>query len=181
MERQMKKHPTTLIIILGLTCLSNICCKPSKEAKTFYLRSSKTGRLIGPIRLTPGHCLPPLYEQTYIIADPTESELKVRKLLETLTHESHYVDEQVDRAIETINRMLKHRLGDKAPPVRYESVDGFLPDTIMMDLTKRPAYDALCDIAAKAKVCIFIEDGTVVLSSKPLRETAKKHINSEQK
>ena len=165
---------------MGLTCLSNVCCKPSKEAKTFYLRSSKTGRLIGPIRLTPGNPLPPLDEQTYIVADPTESELKVRKLLETLTYESHYVDEQVDRAVETINRILKHRLGDKAPPVQYEGTEGFFPDTITMDLTKMPVYDALCDIAAEAKVRIFVEDGAVVLSAKPLREMANKHTNSEQ-
>lgn len=169
----MKKHSIKLIIIVGFIGLGTLGCRRSKVADTFYLRSSKTGRLIGPIRLTPGNPLPPLDEQTYIVADPTESELKVKKcLLETLTYENHYIDCDIDFTLETIQSMLDSRLGDKAPPVRYEGVDGFFPDTITMDLTKMPAYDALCDIAAKAKVRIFIEDGTVVLSPKPLREMA---------
>jgi hypothetical protein len=171
MERQMKKHSIILIIIVGLIGLGTLCCRPSKEADTFYLRANKTGRLIGPISLTPGHTLPQLDEQTYIVADPTESELKIRKcLLETLTYENHYIDCPINHTLETINHMLERRLGNKAPPVRFEDVDGFVPSAIMMDLTEVPAYDALCDIAAKAKVRIFIEDGTVVLSAKPLRK-----------
>lgn len=177
----MKKHSITLIIIVGFIGLGILCCRPSKEADTFYLRASKTGRLIGPIRLAPGHALPLLDEQTYIVTDPTESELKVRKcLLETLTYENHYIDCPINETLKTINRMLEHRLGDKAPPVRFEDVVGFVPSSITMDLTEMPAYDALCDIAAKAKLRIFIEDGAVVLSSKPLREMANKRINSDQ-
>ncbi len=158
MERQMKKHSIKLIIIAGLIGLGIFCCRPSKEADTFYLRSSKTGRLIGPIILTPGHVLPQLDEQIYIVAEPSESELKIRKcLLETLTYIEHYIDCEINNTLETIQVMLDNRLGDKAPPVRYEGVDGFFPSPITMDLTEVPAYDALCDIAAKAKVRIFVE------------------------
>jgi hypothetical protein len=177
----MKKHSITLIIIAGFICLGSICCRPTEETDTFYLRSIKTGKLIGPISLTPGHTLPQLDEQMYIVADPTDSELKIRKcLLEIQMYESHYIDYQVDWAIDDINRMLKHRHGDNVPPVRYERIDGFLPDTITMDLFEVPMYDALCDIAAKTKLRIFIEDGAVLFSAKPLRETANKHANIQQ-
>lgn len=176
----MKKHSIKLTIIAGLIGLGIFCCRSSKEADTFYLRSIKTGRLIGPIRLTPGHTLPQLDEQTYIVADPTESELKVRKcLLETLTYKNHYIDCPIDMTIDTIQGMLDSRLGDKAPSVRYESLEGFLPDTITMDLFEVSVYDALCDFAARTNLRVFIEDGAVIFSAKPLREMANKHTNSQ--
>jgi hypothetical protein len=169
----MKKYIALLTITMGFIVLGTVCCRPSKEVETFYLRACETGRLIGPISLTPGHPLPPLDEQTYIIAaDPTSSELEVRKrLVESKGYESHYIDIPPDEVVETISMMLKHRLGDKAPLVRVEAAAETKLPLITMDISgDEPAYDVLCNIAARAKLRIFVEDGVVVLSAKPLRE-----------
>lgn len=174
----MKRIAVVLTIIAGLIGLCTLCCEPSKKVDTFYLRACETGRLIGPIRLTPGHPLPPLDEQAYIVAGPAKSELEVRKrLLESRGYRSTYFDCTVEEVVETIHLMLQHRLGDKAPPVRVEGVDAL----VAMDISgEESAYDVLCDIAAMAKAHIFIEDGAVVLSPKPLREMATKHIDSDE-
>ena len=177
----MKKCAIVLIIIAGLTGLGVLCCRPSQPTNTFYLRACQTGRLIGPVPLKPGHLLPPLDEQTYIVADPTESELEVRKsLLETPVYESHHFDCTLADLVETINQMLKYRLGDKASPVRIESVDESKLPLITMDITEEPAYDALCNIAAKAQVRIFVEQGAIVLSRKELREMHNKSMGSDK-
>lgn len=146
----------------------------STRANQFYLRDYQTGRLIGPISLTPGYLLPLLNKKNYIVADPTESELEVRKcLLESKGYESHYIDIPVDEVVETLNRMLKHQLGDKAPPMRVEvPAESRLPLLTMEITAEDPAYDVLCSIAARAKLRIFVEDGAVVLSQKPLKELA---------
>jgi hypothetical protein len=169
----MKKYSIVAIVIAGLVAMGTLCCRPSKEVETFYLRASETGRLIGPVSLTPGHPLPPLDEQAYIVAaDPTPSELEVRRrLVESKGYESHYIDIPPDEVVETINMMLKHRLGDKAPLIRVEAATETKLPLITMDISgQEPAYDVLCNIAAKAKLRIFVEDGAVVLSAKPLRE-----------
>jgi hypothetical protein len=166
----MKRIPIVLTLIAVLIGLSTFGCKPSKEVEAFFLRSCKTGRLIGPIRLSPGHRLPVLDEQNYIVASPTDSELEIRKLLlETSGGESHYVDCEVDEAIKMVRHQLKRRLGDKAPPVRLDGVEAL----ITMDINREDsAYDALSNVAAMTKTHLFIEDGAVVLSSKPLEEIA---------
>jgi hypothetical protein len=177
MERKMKRIPIVLTIIAGLIGLGTSGCKPSKEeAETFYLRSCDTGRLIGPVRLSPGHRLPPLDEQGYIVADPTDSELKIRKiLLNTPGCESYYYDCDVDDVIEMIRHKLKQHLGDKAPPIRIDSVDA----PVTMDTSdKQSAYDILCKAALMAKAHLFIENGAVILSSKPLKEIAIQGNNS---
>ena len=98
------------------------------------------------------------------------SELEVRKrLLESVGYESAYFDCEVDDVVETIQHMLKHRMGDKAPAVQIEDVNA----SITMNVSgKEPAYDVLFNIAAKAKARIFIEDGAVILSRNKLRETS---------
>ena len=175
----MKRYAVTAIITAGLIGLSNLSCKPSKPSDTFYLRSCRTGKLIGPVVLKPGHLLPSLDEQKYIVADPTDSELEVRKcLLETLLYESHYIDCTLAEVVETINQMLKHRLSDKAPPVRIESVDTTQPPFITMDINEEPAYDALCNISAQAQVRIFVEQGVVVLSRREFGEMPDKSMDS---
>lgn len=178
-EKQMKKYTMVLTVIAGLTAMPTLCCRPSKNAEIFYVRACETGRLIGPISLTTGHPLPPLDEQNYIIADPAASELEIRKyLLESSGYESHYFDSSVDEVVETINLMLKHRLGDKAPPVRVEGVDAL----ITMEIgSQEAAYDVLCNIAAQAKARIFAEDGAVVLSQRPLKEIAGKTLVGSSK
>ncbi len=175
----MKKYAVVAIITAGLIVLGILCYRLSKPTEGFYLRSCRTGRLIGPVPVKPGHLLPPLDEQKYIIADPTDSELEVRKcLLETLLYESHYIDCTLAEVVETINQMLKHRLSDKAPAVRIESVDTTQPPFITMDINEEPAYDALCNIAAKAQVRIFVEQGVLVLSRKEFREMPEKSMDS---
>jgi len=175
----MKKFTIAAIIATGLIGLGTLCCRPSKSTEGFYLRSCRTGRLIGPVPLKPGHLLPPLDEQKYIVADPTDSELEIRRcLLGTTGYESHYIDCNLADVIETINQMLKHRLGDNAPPVRIESEDTSLPPLITMDITKESAYDVLCTIAAKAQVHVLVENGAVVLSQKKFREMSGKQMDS---
>jgi len=175
----MKKYAIAVIITAGLIGLGTLCCRPSKPTDGFYLRSCRTGRLIGPVPLKPGHLLPPLDEQKYIVADPTDSELRVRRcLLGTTGYDSHYIDCTLADVIETINQMLKHRLGDNAPPVRIEFEDTSLPPLITMDITKESVYDVLCTIAAKAQVHVLVENGAVVLSQKKFRELSGKQMDS---
>jgi hypothetical protein len=178
-ERKMKRILILLTIVAGLIGLSTLGCKPSKEeAETFYLRSCKTGRLIGPIRLTSGHSLPSLDEQNYIVAEPTDSELQIRKiLLETIGGESHYSDCVVDDVIKMVRHQLKRRLDDKAPPIRLDDVEAL----VTMDISREDsAYDALCNVAALAKVHLFIEDGAAILSSKPLKEMAVRKTDTKE-
>ena len=179
MEKQMKKYAIATIIAAGLIGLGTLCCRPSKSTDGFYLRSCRTGRLIGPVPLKPGHLLPPLDEQKYIVADPTDSELEIRRcLLGTTGYESHYIDCNLADVIEMINQMLKHRLGDNAPPFRIESEDTSLPPLITMDITEESAYEVLCKIAAKAQVHILVENGAVVLSQKKFRELSSESPDS---
>lgn len=166
----MKKYVIAVIITAGLIGLGTLCCRPSKPTDGFYLRSCRTGRLIGPVPLKPGHLLPTLDEQKYIVANPTESEFEVRScLLGTTGYESTYIDCNLADVVEMINQMLEHRLGDKAPTVRIES-EGTSPPLITIDITKESAYDVLCNIAAKAQVHVLVENGAVVLSQKKFRE-----------
>lgn len=175
----MKKYAIVAIITAVLIGLGILCFRSLKPTDGFYLRCCRTGRLIGPVPVKPGHLLPPLDEQKYIIADPTESELEVRKcLLENLLYESHYIDCALAEVVETINQMLKHRLSDKAPPVRIESVDTTQPPFITMDINEEPAYDALCNIAAQAQVRIFVEQGVIVLSRREFGEMPDKSMDS---
>jgi len=98
-----------LISILG--CSKREDASQLKEVGTFYLRACGTGRLIGPIDLTPGHSLPSLEEQAYIVAEPAKSELTTRRrLLETKLYQSHQsIQEKTRRSItltqpETVDR-----------------------------------------------------------------------------
>jgi hypothetical protein len=145
-----------------------------EAASGLYLRDYQTGRLIGPLSLEPGSLLPPLDKETYIVADPTESELAIRKrLLETNLHESAYFDCTIAHVIGDINRTLKSRLGDKAPHVLLERLDESKLPLVNMEMSgKEIAYDVLFDIAARARVRIFIENGAVVLTRKKLKETS---------
>ncbi len=175
----MKKYAITAIIAVGVIGLGILGCRPSKPSDTFYLRSCSTGRLIGPVSLKAGHLLPPLDEQQYIIADPTESELGVRScLLGTTGYESTYIDCNLADVVEMFNKMLKHRLGEKAPPVRIESEGTWQPPLITMNITKESAYDVLCNIAAKAQVHVLFKDGAVILSQREFREMSGKQMDS---
>ena len=175
----MKKYAIAAIITAGLIGLGTLCCRPSKPTDGFYLRSCRTGRLIGPVPLKPGHQLPTLDERKYIVADPTDSELEVRKcLLGTNGYESKYIDCNLADVVETINQRLKHRLGDKAPPVRIESEESWQPPLITIDIVNESAYDVLCNLANKAKGHIFVEKGEVILSQRQFRKMSDKSLDS---
>jgi hypothetical protein len=159
------------MVLAGVSGLNTLSCRNSNEAGTLYLRSCETGRLVGPIQMSSGQALPALDEKAYIIADPTESELELRAiLLESTGYESVYLDFHIDDTIETIQQMLRHRIGGKAPFIRVEDVDALITTKISAE---ESAYDVLFKIAAKAKARICIEDGTVVLSRNELAELTR--------
>lgn len=152
------------VVLLGISSLSSLSCRDSKEVGTFYLRSCETGRLVGPIHLTPGQPLPLLDEGAHVVARPAESELATRQLLlEAKLHESHHFDNEVEEVMETIRQMLKHRIGEKVPTLRVEDVGAIITTDIAAD---EPAYEVLVRIAAKANARVFIRDGEVILSRK---------------
>jgi len=153
----------------------------STSTNKFYLRACQTGRLIGPFPLKPGYLLPQLHEKTYIVANPTESELHVREcLLQTPLFESYYImyDCTLPQIVGEINMILKKHLGDKAPPVKIEHMDMVSLITTKLP-PEEPAYDVLCDLAAKAQLRIFVENGEIVLSSKKYKEISNKSIDSD--
>ena len=175
----MKRIPVVLTIIACSVGLNVLSCKHSKEkTEAIYLRSCETGRLIGPIRLSPGHRLPPLDEKNYVIASPTDSELEIRQMLiETCGGESHYIDCEVDEVLLLVRYRLKRRLEDKAPPIRLDGVEAL----VTMDISpEQSMYDVLCNVASMAKARLFIEDGVVVLSSKPLEEVAAEESDTNK-
>ncbi len=178
----MKKN-AIIIILIVLSCMSIQCNRPARPTNEFYLRSCQTGRLIGPIDLEAGYILPQLDEHNYIVAEPAESELEVRKcLLQTSPFESHYFDIPLTEMINTINLFLKHRLGEKAPPVQVELIGKSVAPLITMSIGKKEksAYDELCNIAAEAKFCIYFEKGAIVLSQKEFKDIYKKPKNNEK-
>lgn len=164
----MNKSIIAVMIAGVIFSMTTLGCRKSNETGVFYLRACDTGRLIGPIELTTGYRLPPLDGNAYIVAKPAKSELEVRKnLLESVGYESRYIDCIVEDVVKEMNLSFKHRMGDKAPPVRAEGVE----DLITMDIgDEESAYDILCKIAAKTNAHIFIEDGMVVLSRKKYPE-----------
>lgn len=152
----------------------------STSFNKFYLRAYRTGRLIGPFPLKPGYLLPQLREKTYIIANPTESELQVREcLLQTSLFESHYIDCELTWVCRDINLMLKERLGDKAPLVRVEDIDKTKVPLITITFPEEPAYGVLCDLAAKTQLRIFVERGAVVFSQKKYKEIFSKSMDGD--
>jgi hypothetical protein len=179
----MKKNIIVVIILTLPVCMSIQCSKSSRTANSFYLRSCQTGRLIGPIHLEPGYLMPQLDEPNYIIAEPAESELEVRKcLLQAPPFGSHYFDVPLTEIISDINMFLKKRLGEKAPPVKVELIDKSRAPLITMSFSKedKSAYDILCNIAAEAKFCLYVENGTIILSQKEFKDIYKKTGNSSK-
>jgi len=179
----MKKYAIALIIGAVLIGLGVFFYRPARPANSFYLRSCQTGRLIGPIQLETGYLIPQLDEPNYIVAEPTKSELEVRKcLLQTSPLESNYFDVNLAEVINTVNLMLKHRLGEKAPPVQVELVGKSLEPCITMSIGKedKSAYDQLCNIAAEAKFRLYVENGTIILSQKEFKEISHKSIDSDK-
>jgi hypothetical protein len=163
-------------MILGIFGFNSLSCRVSNEVDTLYLRCCDTGRLVGPIYLTPGHTLAISDKGNYIVTRPAEFELVTRKLLlETKLYESHHFDNEVEDMIQMIRQMLRNRIGDKTPVFRVDDVHAL----ITMDIhPEEPAYEVLFRIAAKAQTRVFIEDDAVILSRKKLTELANPDVTT---
>jgi hypothetical protein len=158
----MKKSVIAAIIMAGLLGLEIRWAL----ANRFYLRYVQTGMLIGPVSLPEGH-LPPSYdEEKYVVAEPTESELEVRKrLLRT-----RVTAKMNDRPLtEVLDHILTVSLGSKAPPVRIDIADESKMPRISIDFRSTPLNEVLYSIAMQINVYISIENGTIVLSEKKFK------------
>ena len=165
----MKKYAIAAIIISGLLALSVFYYIRSGPANSFYLRAVQTGKLIGPVSLPKGHLPPSFDEENYVVAEPTESELEVRKRL---------LRQRVTATMKDIppSEVLGHILtalpGSKAPPVRIEVADESKMPRLSIDVRSVPLYELLYNIAFQANVYISIENGTIVLSEKKFKDTS---------
>jgi hypothetical protein len=145
----------------------------------FYLRYVRTGWLIGPVSLPNGH-LPPSYdEEKYVVAEPTESELEVRKRLRRTRVTAKMNDIPLT---EVLDHILTEYFGSEAPPVRIDIADESKMPRISIDFRSTSLYDLLCTIAIQKNFYISIENGTIVLSEKKFKaQQAPRNIseNSE--
>ena len=139
----------------------------SSPEGVFYLRSCKTGCLLGPVSLKPGSPFPVLKSESYIIAEPTENELSIRQtLLNTVGYPAVFLNEDINIVIRIFNGMSKKRLGNKVPPVKVELGENSNTLYITTEFIKEPLYETLCNIAAIAQLRIFIEQDAIILSNK---------------
>lgn len=109
----MKKYVIAAIIIVGLFALCVFYDIRSGPIISFYIRDIQTGKLIGPVSLQNGHLPPPFDEENYVVAEPTESELEIRKrLLRTRVTTTMY-DIPLTEALDQI---FSAYFGSEAPP-----------------------------------------------------------------
>jgi hypothetical protein len=167
--KRIKKIAIIAIVIAGLIDLSILCYRRPRPTNGFYLRSRRTGKLIGPVNLPKGYLPPSLDEQTYIVAEPAESELEVRnRLLRT-----RVTDTMLDVPLaEVLDQILIAYFGNKAPPVRIDVADESKMPRVSIDAKNVPLYEVLCNIASQANVYISIGNGTIVLSQKEFKDTS---------
>jgi hypothetical protein len=162
----MKKIAIVAIIIVGLIDLGIFCYRRPKPIKGFYLRSNQTGKLIGPVSLLEDYLQPSSDEQTYIVVDPTESELEVRSRL----LKSHVTVTMTDVPLtEIINHVVIPFLGNNAPQVRIEAEDESKLPRISIDASNMPLYEVLFVCASQANLRIILEDGSIILSQKEFK------------
>lgn len=136
--------------------------KLSHRDNSFYIRALNTGKLIGPISLLKGQFPPSLDKQIYIVAEPAESELEVRKRLlrpVTVTMTDVPLNEPVDA-------ILAAYFGSEAPSVRFDVADESKMPRVSIDARSVPLYEVLFNIALQANLYISIENGTIILSEK---------------
>ena len=162
-----KKYAIAAIIIAGLLALCVFYYIRSVPANSFYLRDVQTGKLIGPVSLSKGH-LPPSYdEENYVVAEPTESELEIRKRLLRTRVTTKMTDIPLTEAF---GHILTASLGSKAPPVRIDIADeSKMHRPISIDVRGGPLYEFLYTIAIQTNVYISIENGTIVLSEEKFK------------
>jgi hypothetical protein len=158
-----KKIAIFALVIIGLIDLSIFCYKRPKPSNGFYLRSHQTGKLIGPVSLPKDYIQPSVDEQTYIVADPTESELDLRSLLLRKRVTATFIDIPLTKALDHI---FTAYFGSKGPPVRIEAADESKLPRISIDARNLSLYEVLFDCASQAKLQVILEEGTIVLSQK---------------
>jgi hypothetical protein len=140
----VKKYIITAIVIAGLLTSGILCyiwTRPTDQANGFYLRSYPTGKLVGPVSLTEGYIQPSFDEKNYVVADPTESELDLRSL-------------------------LQNRVTAKGPRVRIEANDESKLPRVNIDARDVSLYEVLFVCASQANVQVILKDGTIILSPK---------------
>jgi hypothetical protein len=166
MPSVMKKYVIAAIIIAGLLALCVFYYIRSGPANSFYLRDVQTGKLIGPVSLPNGH-LPPSYdEENYVVAEPTESELEIRKRLLRTRVTTTMLDIPVTEALDHI---FTAYYGSDAPPVRIEVADESKMRRISIDVISVRLYELLYKIAIQKNVYISIENDTIVLSEEKFK------------
>ncbi|UCC97406.1 MAG: hypothetical protein JSW66_16370 [Phycisphaerales bacterium] len=161
---RMKRYALEVMILGILLVFGFLYYIRSRPANSFYLRSHQTGKLIGPASLPKGRLLSALAEQTYMIADPTESELEVRsRLLQslvtaTLTNLEH-------------TEALKHILNVYGiRDFRMEVADESKLPRVSIDVKEVPLYDVLFMFASQAQLRFIIEDGTIIFREQEFQE-----------
>jgi len=165
----MKKYAIAAIIIAGLPALCVFYYIRWGPANSFYLRDVRTGKLIGPVRLSKGHLPPSFDEENYVVAEPAESELEVRKLLLRTRVTTKMKDIPPTEALDHI---LTANFGSEAPPVRIEVAHESKMPRLTIDVRSVRLYELLYKIAFQANVYISIENGTIVLSEEKFKDTS---------
>jgi hypothetical protein len=165
----MKKYAIAAIIIAGLLALCVFYYIRSGPANRFYLRDVRTGKLIGPVRLSNGHLPPSFDEENYVVAEPAESELEIRKRMLRTRVTTTMKDIPPSEAL---NQILAAYYGSKAPPVWIEVADESKMHRLSIDVRSVPLYELLYNIAVQVHVYISIENGTIVLSDEKLKDTS---------
>ena len=157
----MKKYAIAAIIIAGLLALGVFYYIRWASANRFYFRDVQTGKLIGPVSLSDGYLPPSFDKENYVVAEPAESELKIRKRLLRTRVTTTMLDIPVTEALDQI---FTAYYGSDAPPIRIEVADESKMPRLSIDVRSVPLYELLYKIAIQANVYISIENGTIVLS-----------------
>jgi hypothetical protein len=165
----MKKYAIAAIIIAGLLALCVFYYIRSGPANNFYLRDVQTGELIGPVRLTNGHLPPSFDEEKYVVAEPTESELEIRKRMLRTRVTTTMNDIPLT---ETLDHIFTAYFGSEAPPIRFDITDESKMHRHSIDVRSVRLYELLYKIAIQANVYISIENGTIVLSEEKFKDTS---------
>ena len=162
----MKKYVIAAIIIAGLLALCIFYYIRSGPANRFYLRDVQTGELIGPVRMSDGHLPPSFDEENYVVAEPTESELEIRKRLLRIRVTTTMYDIPLTEALDHI---FTAYFGSEAPPIRLDIADESKMRRHSIDVRSVRLYELLYKIALQANVYISIENGTIVLSEEKFK------------
>jgi hypothetical protein len=162
----IKKYFIAAIIIAGLLALCVFYYIRSGPANSFYLRDVRTGELIGPVSFPNGHLPPSFDEKNYVIAEPAESELEIRKRLLRTRVTTKMMDIPLTEALDHI---FTAHFGSEAPPIRFDIADESKMRRHSIDVRSVPLYELLYKIAVQAHVYISIDSGTIVLSEEEFK------------